>query len=61
MMSHYVTPEMMEEFTRRMKNPRPMTEEQKAKMAELERKFKALSPEEREDLRKRVAADDPFN
>ena len=51
MMSHYVTPEMMEEFTRRMKNPRPMTEEQKAKMAELERKFKALSPEERKKLR----------
>ena len=47
MMSHYVTPEMMEEFTRRMKNPRPMTEEQKAKMAEVEKKIKALSPEER--------------
>ena len=48
-MSHHLTPATLEEFAKHMQNPRTMTTEQKERMKEVERKIKALSPEERRD------------
>lgn len=60
MMSIRITKEQLKKSMEEAENIASMTKEEKAKLEETTKKFIALSPEEREELRKRVDAEEPF-